>query len=297
MTDSRGSKPGVVQLRGDLPALRDPILVTAFSGWNDAGECATLAVSELQRAADAQPFADLDAEAFYDFQQTRPMVRTGEGGDRVVDWPEVTFSGAVLEGARGDLVILTGAEPNLRWRSFVDGVVELARQLDVRLLLNVGALQVDVPHTRPVPITLTSADPGVVAELDLSPSTYEGPTGITGVLHTAATAAGLPSLSMWAGVPHYLSAAPYLRGAVVLAERIATILGTDIPLDELARDAAVQHDEIAELVSQDEELASYVDELEERAAASPIADDPLPEPGMTGEELAAELERYLRGER
>lgn len=290
----------VVTLRGALPELREPILVAAFEGWNDAGECASLTAETFRKATAATPIADLDAEVFFDFQRTRPMVRTDEAGERVIDWPELTVSAASLPGARGDLLLLTGAEPNLRWRTFSDAVVGLARQLDVRLLVTVGALQVDVPHTRPVPVTLASADPGLSAELALQPSTYEGPTGITGVLHTAAGAAGLPAVSMWAGVPHYLSAAPYLRGGLVLAERLAAILGAEVPLAELARDAALQSDEIAELIAHDDELEEYVRELEERAASDLVqgpAGPPLGDVEVSGDEIAAELERYLRGER
>jgi hypothetical protein len=287
----------VIRLLGEPPALRAPILVAAFEGWNDAGECASLALGELRRASAAESIAALDAEAFYDFQQTRPRIATRDGR-RVLDWPAVDVAAAELPGARGDLVLVGGPEPNLRWRSFATGIVELARQLDVRLVVTVGALQVDVPHTRPVPITMTSADPGLVAELDLRPSGYEGPTGITGVLHATAAEAGLPSLSMWAGVPHYLAATPYLRGGLVLTERIATILGTELPLEQLARDAARQVDEIADLIADDDELGEYVGELEARASV-PNRDElePLPESEVTGEDLAAELERYLRGER
>jgi hypothetical protein len=288
----------VLRTRGDLPALRDPVLIAAFEGWNDAGECATLALSELAQATDAEPFADLDAEAFYDFQHNRPMVRR-EGDRRVIEWPSTELSAAVLEGARGDLVLLRGPEPNLRWRTYAETIVGLARRLDVRLVVTVGSLQVDVPHTRPVPITMTSADPELVAALALQPSTYEGPTGITGVLHAAAAEAGLPSLSMWAGVPHYLASTPYLRGGLVLAERIAGILETELPLERLARDAVTQNDEIAELISHDDELEEYVEELEQRAAGAPDLDveQQLPEAQVSGEELAAELERFLRGER
>jgi hypothetical protein len=288
----------VLTLRGELPVLRTPIMIAAFEGWNDAGECATLAVDTVRRATAATPFADLDAEAFYDFQHTRPMVRIDADGSRVVDWPELTLSAGGLPGARGDVVVLSGAEPNLRWRSLSAAVITLARRLDVSMLITVGALQVDVPHTRPVPITLTSADPGLAAELDLRPSTYEGPTGITGVLHCLATQAGLPALSMWAGVPHYLAATPYLRGGLVLAERLAGLIGTDLPLDVLARDAATQNDEIAELIARDDELEEYVEELEERSAIGPDAGvaEGAPPPEVDGEDLAAELERYLRGE-
>jgi hypothetical protein len=293
----------IVTLREALPTLRTPVLLAAFEGWNDAGECATLAVDTFRRATSARPFADLDPEAFYDFQQTRPTVRTDADGRRVIDWPRLEIAAAQVEGGRGDLVIVRGDEPNLRWRTFADAIVDLSRALDVRLLATIGALQVDVPHTRPVPVTISSDDPGLRAELALRPSSYEGPTGMTGVLHATAAAAGLPSLSMWAGVPHYLAATPYLRGGLVLAERLAAILGTEIPLHSLARDAATQNDEIAELIAHDDELEEYVGELEERAAATDdgaLTEEPTlfdVDVEVDGDELAAELERYLRGER
>jgi hypothetical protein len=302
----------VISLRGALPRLRTPVLLAAFGGWNDAGECATLALDAIRRGTGAEAFADVDAEEFYDFQQTRPSVRTGSDGSRVLDWPRTTAHAAPVEGGRGDLVIVTGAEPNLRWRSYADAIVALARSLRVGLVVTVGALQVDVPHTRPVPITLTSGDAALGAELALSPSTYEGPTGITGVLHAAAAAAGLPALSMWAGVPHYLAGTPYLRGGRVLAERIAEVVGLtsgsgdvrpplDAPLARLAREAAEQNDEIAELIAHDDELEEYVEELEARAADGddePVGEGAAPvEDEVYGDDLAAELERYLRGER
>jgi hypothetical protein len=289
---------GVLELIGDLSGLRTPTLVAAFEGWNDAGECATLALDAVVRATGAEVVGTFDAEALYDFQQTRPVIRRAEEGERVLDWPEMALLRGGRPTGRGDLLLLWGPEPNLRWRSFAGAVVDLAQMTEVGRIVTLGALQVDVPHTRPVPVTMTSSHPDLRRELALRPSSYEGPTGITGVLHATASAAGVPSLSMWGGVPHYLSATPYLRGALVLAERLAAILGVEVALEDLALDAAHQNDEIAELLEADEELSEYVVELEERAAtAGDDIGEGLPEPEVSGEDLVAELERYLRGER
>jgi hypothetical protein len=288
----------VVTLLGDLPDLRRPVLVAAFEGWNDAGECASRALDTIDRGLDARRFAEIDAEEFFDFQHVRPYVQTAGDGQRTIEWPANVFSFAELPGASSDLVLLDGTEPNLRWKMFTSGVVELARELGVGMVLSVGALQVDVPHTRPVPLTLTTPDVTLAEELGgVATSSYEGPTGITGVLHSAAAAAGIPAVSIWAGVPHYLSATPYLPGTLALTERIAAVIGVDLPLGRLARDAAAQTDEIADLLSGDEELAEYVAELETRAEADMGPAGQLPDEQVTGEELAAEFERYLRGDR
>ncbi len=289
---------GLIRLPDELPALRNPVLVAAFEGWNDAGECASLALDVLADVLDAEELAQVDGEPLFDLQQTRPTVRTRPDGGRAIDWPNLELSWAVTDGARGDLLLLRGNEPNLRWRSFCAELIDVARALDVQLVLTVGALQVDVPHTRPVPVTLTAADPELGWDLELRPSTYEGPTGITGVLHVTAAAAGLPSLSLWAGVPHYLASTPYLRGGLMLAERICALLGIDAPLGRLARDAAEQNDEISGLIAADPELTEYVAELEARAdTAEAEVGEGLPEPEISAEDLVAELERYLRGER
>lgn len=289
----------VVTLTGELPDLRRPTLVAAFEGWNDAGECASMTIDRLQRGLDATPFGEIEPEEFFDFQHVRPMVRNEGDGSRALVWPRNTLSWAHLPDAPHDLVFLDGTEPNLRWKTFAGGILELARDLGVGTVITVGALQVDVPHTRPVPLTVTSPDPGLAAELRLARSTYEGPTGMTGVLHSLAAEGGVPSLSMWAGVPHYLSAAAYLPGALALTERLSGLIGAAVPLEHLALEAASQTEEISELLATDEELADYVAELELRSNAgeSSMADGPigeLPESDISGDELAAELERYLR---
>jgi hypothetical protein len=296
--DGKGGRVDVVTMLGELPDLRRPILVAAFEGWNDAGECASRAIDTVSRGLEVTRFAEIDPEEFFDFQHVRPHVRTGGDGMRMIEWPANVFSFAEVGAAPRDLVVLDGTEPNLRWKTFTTGVVELAVELGVGMVVSVGALQVDVPHTRPVPLTLTTADPRLAEELGgVSTSSYEGPTGLTGVLHAAAGAAGFPAVSIWAGVPHYLSGTPYLPGALALAERIAAILGVDLPLGRLARDAAAQTDEIAELLAADDELAEYVAELEARTGIDSEPSDEVPDDQVTGDELAAEFERYLRGDR
>ncbi len=273
-------------------ALRRPVLLAAFRGWNDAGEAASGAIEVLGDALGASIFASIDAEEFFDFQDTRPTVRIDETSRRVLDWPLNRFLLAELPAAGRHLVLLDGTEPNLRWRTFTRGVVELAADLGVSTIVTLGALQVDVPHTRPVPVTGVATDATLATRLGLRRSGYEGPTGITGVLNDVASAAGLDAMSMWAGVPHYLAGTAYLAGSLALAERVTSLLHVDVELGTLAADALVQRDEIAQLVADDEDLAEYVSELEQRSDAS--ADAELPGAPMSGEQLAAELEQYLR---
>lgn len=285
----------VVTIREQPPPLRRPVLVAAFQGWNDAGEAASGAVDALRRATGGKTFADVDAEEFFDFQAVRPTVRILRGGSREVRWPENRFSWSHLPGTGRDLVVLSGTEPNLRWKAFNTGIVDLAASLGVELVVTLGALQVDLPHTRPVPVTGSASDPDLIKRFALRRSTYEGPTGITGVLHHACAAAGLPSISLWAGVPHYLAAASYLTATLTLAERVVGLLGADIHLDRLAREAAAQRDDIAEYVAEDEDLAEYVAELEQRHHdEEELSVEDLPATHITGDELAAELERFLR---
>jgi len=272
--------------------LRRPVLLAAFRGWNDAGEAASGAIEVLSDALRASAFAHIEAEEFFDFQSTRPTVRIDESSRRAVDWPVNRFLVAELPRADRHLVLLDGTEPNLRWRTFSHGIVELAVELGVSTLVTLGALQVDVPHTRPVPITGVATDAALASRLGLRRSGYQGPTGITGVLNDAASAAGLDAMSMWAGVPHYLAGTAYLAGALALAERVTSLLHVDVELGSLAADALVQRDEIAQLVADDEDLAEYVTELEQRSDSS--VDVELPGATMSGEQLAAELEQYLR---
>lgn len=282
----------VVEFEQPPPTLHRPVLLAAFKGWNDAGEAASGAVDMLWHSLEAVEFAHIDPEQFFDFQLTRPTVRSAKGGGRRIDWPDNRFGWAQLPGADRHVVLLDGTEPNLRWRTFSEGVADLALTLDIDLVLTIGALQVDVPHTRPVPVTGTTTNSELASRLGMGRSTYEGPTGMTGVLHQACVEAGIDAVSLWAGVPHYLSGTPYLTGTLSLTERILRVLDGDVSLDELAREAAAQADDIRALLAEDEDLAEYVGELEERFThADP---DALPAATMTGDELAAEFERYLR---
>jgi proteasome assembly chaperone (PAC2) family protein len=283
----------VVSFEQPPPPLHRPVLVAAFKGWNDAGEAASGAVQMLWDALDAEEFAHIEPEEFFDFQVTRPTVRTAKGGARHIEWPDNRFAWAALPGAGRHIVLLDGTEPNLRWRTFADGVADLALTLDVEMVLTVGALQVDVPHTRPVPVTGSTGDLQLASQLGLSRSNYEGPTGMTGVLHQACVEAGMDAVSLWGGVPHYLSGTPYLSATLSLTERILRVLDAELPLDELARDAASQVDDIGALLAEDEDLAEYVAELEERFAAGE-AEEALPAATMSGDELAEEFQRYLR---
>ncbi|HVM19855.1 MAG TPA: PAC2 family protein [Egibacteraceae bacterium] len=282
----------VVQFEQPPPTLRRPVLVAAFKGWNDAGEAASGAVQMLWEALEAQTFAWIDPEEFFDFQLTRPTVRSVSGGGRAIDWPDNRFGWAELPGADRHVVLLDGTEPNLRWRTFSEGIADLALTLDVEMVLTVGALQVDVPHTRPVPVTGSAGDVRLASRLGLSRSTYEGPTGMTGVLHQACAKVGMEVVSLWGGVPHYLSGTPYLNATLSLTDRIVRVLDADVPLDELEREAASQVEDLRALLDEDEDLAEYVAELEDRFAEGD--EDPLPEAGVTGDELAEEFQRYLR---
>ena len=225
---------GHPELRIDeTPTLRRPVLIAAFKGWNDGGQAATLAASTLVRAWSAERFADIDPEGFVDFQATRPTVSLVEGMTRRIDWPENVFHAGAISGAERDAVILLGVEPNYRWRAFNEIVADLARELRVELVVTLGALLADVPHTRPAPVTGSASDASLVEELGLQPSRYEGPTGIVGVLHDACRQAGIPSVSLWSAVPHYVSLAPSPRAARALCTRLGELLGVTIALGEL----------------------------------------------------------------
>jgi hypothetical protein len=278
----------------ELPALRRPVLLAAFTGWNEDGEAASTAVEALRHGLRAQAFATVDAEDFFDFQLVRPHARFTEDGRREVHWPRTRLSWAQVPGSDRHLVLLDGPEPNLRWRTYAEVLSALAEQLRVEIAITVGALQVDAPHTRPVPLTASTPDPDLAADLGLPTSSYEGPTGITGVVHQMLGDRGIPAVSLWAGIPHYLAAAVYAPGALALGETLSRLLGCDLPLDELAHDAAGQADDIAEIISEDDELADYITELEARADEAAVDDRELPAAPATGDELAAELERYLR---
>src|SRR5919204_2323384 len=273
---------------GALPELQSPVLVAAFRGWNDGAHGASLAAEYLARRWEAERFGDIDPEEFFDFQSTRPHVSLEAGLTRRIDWPENAFHHARLPGLERDVVLLIGVEPNLRWRTFAGLVVDLAQQLGVELVVTIGALLADVPHTRPVPVTGSASDPELVERLGLATSRYEGPTGIVGVLHDACARVGLPSASLWAAVPHYVSLTPSPRAALSLCDRLSGLLGISIPAAELEEAARAYEQQVSEAVASDEETAAYVEELERRADTIEASDLP------SGDALAAELTRYLR---
>jgi proteasome assembly chaperone (PAC2) family protein len=271
------------------PELTRPVMVAAFRGWNDGAQAASLAAGYLAKTWEAERFAELDPETFFDFQATRPHVSLEEGLTRRVDWPETGFYHARPNGLERDVVLLLGIEPNLRWRTFTQLVVGLVRDLRIELVITLGALLADVPHTRSAPVTGSATDSELVERLGLSASRYEGPTGIVGVLHDACRQSEIPSASLWAAVPHYVSLTPSPRGALALCERLGALIGVQVEADELEEAARTYEEQVSEAVASDEETAAYVDELERRADQLEETTD-LP----SGDALAAELTRFLR---
>src|SRR5262245_29792341 len=210
------------------PELDRPVLIAAFRGWNDGGQGASLAGGYLAKQWQAERFAEIDPENFYDFQATRPHVSLVDGTTRQIDWPENAFYHGKISGRPRDAVLLLGVEPNLRWRTFATLVTDLARDLGVELVITLGSLLADVPHTRPSPVTGSATDPALVEQLGLQTSRYEGPTGMVGVVHDACNRANIPSASLWAAVPHYVSLAPSPKAASALCARLADLLGAEI---------------------------------------------------------------------
>jgi len=274
------------------PKLDRPVLIAAFRGWNDGGQGASLAGAYLARAWDAIEFASIDPENFYDFQATRPTVALIDGHQRQIEWPENTFMYAPLPGSDRDVIILLGVEPNLRWRTFSEYVTRVAKGFGVELVITLGSLLADVPHTRPAPVTGAATDPQLVDELGLQLSRYEGPTGIVGVLLDSCRRAGIPSVSLWAAVPHYVQLAPSPPAAKALCERLGGVLGTDIEVGELEEAAEEYVDQVSQAVATDADTANYVEELERRADSLDWLEESEDLP--SGDALAAEITRFLR---
>lgn len=265
---------------------QDVVLLAAFEGWNDAGSAASHALEHLHETWDAEQVDELDPEEYHDFQVNRPVVTSGPDGRREITWP--TTSVAVGRTARGRQVVLVhGIEPSMRWRRYCRELLDIADRLHVTTVVTLGALLADVPHTRPIPVTTTSEDRSVREELDLEANTYEGPTGITGVLQHEATARGLRTVSLWAAVPHYVAHPPSPKAVLALLSQVEHLVGAPVPLGDLPEDAAAWQTGVDELAAEDSEIAEYVRQLEE---AKDTAD--LPE--ATGEAIAQEFERYLR---
>jgi len=266
------------------PDLRKPVLITAFEGWNDAGDAASTAVRSLAEQWGAERFATIDPEIFYDFTSTRPTVRLDEGGRRQIDWPEVEIAAARVTPEL-DVITLIGVEPQLRWRTFCEQISGLALLFEARLVITVGALLADVPHTRPTPVYGAAYDEDVSAKFGLMPSRYEGPTGITGVLHAACADAGLQSASLWAAVPTYLPGSPSPKAGLALVKRAARLLEVHADTDTLETESAAYEEQINELVDADEETSDYVRHLEQA-----YDDEDL----LASGDLIDEVERFLR---
>ncbi|QIN79258.1 PAC2 family protein [Rubrobacter marinus] len=276
------------------PELNRPVLIAGFTGWNDAAEAASLAVDTLREEWGAEQFGAFVGEEFFDYQSVRPQIKLIEGVTRTVEWPEnalyATSGGVQALGGR-DAVLISGPEPNFRWRAFCQGVVDLGRELDASLVLTMGALLADVPHSRPVSVAANAQDPSLVENLKLSASRYEGPTGVTGVLHRYVAEAGLPAVSFWASVPHYLPSVPSAPAALGLLQNLQNLVGGRLDTSHLERTSEDYQRQVAAAVSQDSDLVSYVQMLEERYDAQTDGGTrDLP----SGDELASELEQFLR---
>jgi proteasome assembly chaperone (PAC2) family protein len=271
--------------------LRAPALVCAFKGWNDAADAASSAATFVGRALGAQRFATIDPEEFYDFQATRPRIKLVDGHARELVWPEVELYEARVPRAPRDLILMTGSEPSFRWRTFGELVIELAEALGVQLVVTLGALLADVPHSRPVSVTGLSSDPALVDRLGLSQSSYEGPTGIVGVLHAACQQAGVPSASLWAAVPHYIAAAPNPKAALALVRKLEGLVGVAVDATELESAAGDYDRQVNLAVQSDPDVQAFVERLEQAAE-----DEPNFEPGSlpSGDSIARDLQRFLR---
>ena len=271
----------------DWPRLTDPVLVAAFEGWNDAGEAASGVINHLGIAWQATPIGAVDPEEFYDFQVTRPVLEVADGRtDRLV-WPTTRLSLAQPEGLGRDLILVHGIEPNMRWRAFCDELVSAFTELDVELVILLGALLADSPHTRPVQVTAAATDTVLAAQLHVEPVDYKGPTGIVGVLQHACAAAGIPSVSLWAAVPHYVAQAPSPKATLALLRGVEDVLDTTLPLADLPEEARAWERGVDELAEQDTEVAEYVKTLEDAKDATEL-------PEASGDAIAREFERYLR---
>jgi proteasome assembly chaperone (PAC2) family protein len=269
-------------------------MVCAFKGWNDAGEAATAALSYIRGSFDAHDVARIDPEEFYDFTAVRPTVKLTEGSVREIEWPENSFSVVKIPGADSDLVLLHGVEPSLRWRRFTEDVISAARELDVKMVITLGALLADVPHSRPVGVTGITSDEGLVERLGFEPPSYEGPTGIVGVLQRACADAGVPAVSLWASVPHYVAASPNPKVALALVRAFEGAAGVAVDGGELEEAAEDYERQVTAAVASDPEVKAFVERLEsamdEVQAENPPDEGQLP----SADTIASDFQRFLR---
>ncbi len=266
---------------------RVTVMLAAFEGWNDAGEAASDALAHLHRLWGAKRVAVIEPDDFYDFQFTRPEVRLTSRGGRKIKWPLTKITKASIPDSNIDVVLVHGIEPSYRWRAYTAELLAKAAELNVNYLLLVGALLADVPHSRPIPVTATCDDEELAENLGLEQSQYEGPVGIVGVLNEVAMLAGMPTISLWAAVPHYVAQAPSPKAQLALLNRIEDFLHVPLDTHDLGEDAQAWERGVNELAAADPEIAAYVQQLEE-------AKDTAELPEATGESIAKEFERYLR---
>lgn len=272
------------------PSLRKPTMISAFTGWNDAAGSATAALEFLATQFEAEQFAAIDPDEFFDFQVTRPTVTLTEGQTRRIEWPEVTISSGRAQSADRDVVLLTGAEPNLRWRAFCATILDAARELNVELIVTLGALLADVPHTRDVQITGIGSTPELVARLGFTQTRYEGPTGIVGVLHNACAQAGIASASLWAPVPHYVAAVPSPKAALALVRAVEGLMEITLDASDLEEASTEYERRLDEAVASEPEVRALVERLEQQVDDAEISFRDIP----SGDTIAREFERFLR---
>jgi hypothetical protein len=270
-----------------LPVLREPVAIAAFEGWNDAADSSTAAVEHLEQVWTARPVTAMDPEEFYDFQVNRPIVSLAEGETRNIEWPTTRFSVATPPGTERDVLLIRGIEPSMRWRTFCSEILELCHSLEVTRIVLLGALLADVPYTRPLPISGSAVNRDAAERFNLTPTRYDGPTGIVGVLHEACVRAELDTLSFWVHVPHYANNPPCPKATLALLHRVEDLLDLPVPMMDLAEESAEWEERLRAAAEQDAELAEYVRELEER-----VGDEGL-QP-LSGDEIAQEFEKYLR---
>lgn len=271
----------------DLPVLVDPVMIAGFEGWNDAGDAASGAITHLAEVWDATLLTELDGEDYYDYQVNRPLVSTDAAGERTLTWPTTRLYIARLPLQSRDVILVQGPEPNMKWQQYVREILGLGVELGVDLVITLGALLSDSPHSRPIPVTGTSNNAHLIATLGVDISSYEGPTGIVGVLQEACSRFEIPAVSLWAAVPHYVAQPPCPKATLALVQRIEDVLDIPIPLSDLVEDARAWEVGVEEFAQDDEEIADYVRQLEQ-------ARDTTDLPEATGEAIAREFERYLR---
>ena len=282
---------------------RRRVLVVSFEGWNDAGDAASTAVSTLQQNVESAPLLVMDSETFYDYQYSRPIATFDDDGAREIEWPTTTFygplvpsrhddetrqSGPTLSNREGDIYLLSGIEPSRNWQTFVGEIIEMCHAVDIEGVILLGAMLADVPHTRTIPTFVSSENMDVRSAFGAERSSYEGPTGIIGVLADAAERAGIPTISVWASVPHYVHHGPCPKAALALLDKIETIIDVVIPRGDLESESLEWQEQVDRLAAEDDDMAAYIVTLEQQR-------DMFDSPEASGDSIAEEFERFLRG--